>query len=197
MKKIAQLLSFIFSPITFLFITPYVVVHSQIPSRLYAIKWALFSGIFIATGVFFIIFGRVFGMFSDFDISRREERIRIYIVAWILVVLYWLCALFFKGIFFPISIIAFGLLVGIFLFTVINRFIKASIHTGLACAFIITASILWKGDNYLKVIWILPLIAWSRIYLKKHTIKEVIAGGILGSVLTFITFLLAKFLYNI
>ena len=197
MKKIAQLISFVFSPISFLFITPYVVVHSQISSRLYAIKWSLFSLLFIGTGVLFILVGRVFGVFSDFDISHREERIKIYIASWILVVLYWLCALFFKGIFFPISIIAFGLVIGIFFFTIVNRFVKASIHTGFACAFIITASILWGGNNFLKVIWILPLVIWSRLFLKKHSIKEVITGGLLGSALTFVTFLLTKFLYNL
>jgi len=196
-KKIAQLISFVFSPISFLFITPYVVVHSQISSRLYAIKWSLFSLLFIGTGVLFILVGRVFGVFSDFDISHREERIKIYIASWILVVLYWLCALFFKGIFFPISIIAFGLVIGIFFFTIVNRFVKASIHTGFACAFIITASILWGGNNFLKVIWILPLVIWSRLFLKKHSIKEVITGGLLGSALTFVTFLLTKFLYNL
>ena len=197
MKKIAQLISFVFSPISFLFITPYVVVHSQISSRLYAIKWSLFSLLFIGTGVLFILVGRVFGVFSDFDISHREERIKIYIASWILVVLYWLCALFFKGIFFPISIIAFGLVIVIFFFTIVNRFVKASIHTGFACAFIITASILWGGNNFLKVIWILPLVIWSRLFLKKHSIKEVITGGLLGSALTFVTFLLTKFLYNL
>ena len=259
MKKIAQLISFVFSPISFLFITPYVVVHSQISSRLYAIKWSLFSLLFIGTGVLFILVGRVFGVFSDFDISHREERIKIYIASWILVVLYWLCALFFKGIFFPISIIAFGLVIGIFLFFIgrfrgtfsdedvsvrkerfkfyvllyslgfiyfilslflkgiffplsiisfgiilgilifnlVNYRLKASIHTGFACAFIITASILWGGNNFLKVIWILPLVIWSRLFLKKHSIKEVITGGLLGSALTFVTFLLTKFLYNL
>lgn len=196
MRKIAQIVSLIFSPINFLLITPYIVVHSQIPSRLYAIKWTLYSAIFIATGVIFILFGKLVGIFSDFDISQREQRIRIYVVAWFLVVAYWLSSLFFKGIFFPISIIAFGLVVGIFFFTIINRFVKASIHMGFACAFVVTASILWKGDTFLKVCWIIPLVMWSRLVLKKHTWREVITGSVLGTILTLFTLYIGKLLYS-
>lgn len=175
---------------------PYIVVNSQYAGRLYAIKWVLFSSIFIVTGVLFILLGTFIGLFSDFDVSQREQRIRIYVVAWILVFFYWIVSLFFKGVFFPISIIAFGLLVGIFFFTLINRFIKASIHMALACAFVITISIFWKGDTFFKIFWIIPLLMWSRLTLKKHNVQEVIVGSLTGTILTLLTFLLGKLLYQ-
>jgi len=43
---------------------------------------------------------------------------------------------------------------------------------------------------------LIPLVAWSRVFLKKHTMREAIAGGLLGSVVTIATFIIGVYLYK-
>lgn len=197
MKRFAAFLSFLFNPVIFLLIMPYIFVYRQTENSLYAIKWGLFSSLFIIIGVFFIFLGKWRGMYSDFDLSQREEREKFYAIALLLSICYFGAALFFKGIVFPLSIVGLGIVLGVVAFSVVNLFVKASLHVGIACAFVITISILLKSsDVFIFSIWIIPLVIWARLVLKRHTLKEVVAGGFLGSIITLVTFFLGRFIYH-
>ncbi len=191
--RLAKFISLVFHPVVLLLMLPYLVVYRQTASEMYALKWVVFTASFLVLGVIILLVGRITGIFSDGDISHQKERPRFYAIALILAFVYFVVSLFFKGIFFPISIIAFGIIIGLFLFDAVNIRIKASVHIGVYCAFVITIAILYHS---LISVLVLPFLAWSRIKLHRHTILEIITGGVLGSLVTIATFLLAKYFYT-
>ncbi|MDO8658482.1 MAG: hypothetical protein Q7K55_07100, partial [Candidatus Levybacteria bacterium] len=92
--------------------------------------------------------------------------------------------------------ISFGIILGILVFNLVNYYTKASIHTGVACAFVISIGFLYGFSFFLGFLWIIPLIAWSRIITKNHTVKETILGGFLGGIITLLTFFIGKEIYS-
>lgn len=191
---LAKILSFFFNPVVFILLMPYFIVYKQTFSGWYALKWEIFSSFFIILGLIAVVAGRWKRIFSDFDLSKKEERSKFYLISWFLAFSYLFAAIFFKGIFFPLSIMAFGTALGIVIFTIVNYYIKASIHVAVACAFVITISLLQKGNWFWFTFWIVPLVAWARLELKKHTWPEIIIGGVLGTAVTLLTFLVGKYL---
>lgn len=193
MKKVlAEIISYIFHPVVFAFLLPFIIIYEFRENPLYALKWTVFSSFFIGVVVFLILFQIRKGRYSDVDISKREERYSFYEILYFLVFLYFVAAVFLKGIFFPLSIIAFGVMMGIVIFNFANYFLKASVHTAVACAYVTTLAIIYGGKALLFTFWIVPLVVWARLYLKKHSIWEAIAGGAIGTSITLITFLIGK-----
>lgn len=194
MSKIffAKLLSYFFNPIIFFLLMLYLVVYKQTSSSMYALKWGIFSAAFVVFGLLLVIIGKRRGTFSDFDLSNREERSKFYLLLWPLLICYLVVAVFFKGIFFSLSIITVGIVVGLMIYEIVNARIKASVHVGVVTAFVITLGVLYGSIPFLLTFWILPLVAWSRLILKRHTIQEVLAGTILGSIITVVTILIAR-----
>lgn len=185
----AQLISYAFHPVVFFLLMPFLVIYRQTGSGISALKWQIFSSAFIFLGVIIIFIEIMRGDFSDFDISKKQERLKFYTLVFMLGVLYILSAFYFKGMYFPLSIIAMGLAVGIIIFAFVNRFIKASVHICVATAFVITISILFGKMVLFVAIWIVPLLAWARLTLKQHTVPQMVVGGFLGILITFFTFL--------
>lgn len=192
----AKFVSLLFNPIVFFLIMPFLVVYRQTQSGTYALKWQIFSSIFLFLGLVLFIIGRIKGSFSDEDVSKREERYKFYILLYILGFAYFLIAIFLKGVFFPLSIITFGIILGILVFNFVNRFIKASIHVAVSVAFVITIGFLYGWIYLLLTLWIVPLIFWARIVSKRHTVQEAIIGSILGLIITLATVLIGKLFYN-
>ncbi len=191
-KILARFFSYIFHPVLFFLIMPFFIVYKETASGLYAIKWMIFSSVFILFGVMIILFETIEGDFSDFDISKKGERFKFYIILAVLGLVYFSLSLFFKGIFFPLSLISLSILLGIIVFAFVNRFVKASIHTAVIFAFVISMSLMYGVTAFLLSFWMIPLVAWARIYEKKHTAWEVLLGGFLGSIITLITFSVGK-----
>lgn len=72
---------------------------------------------------------------------------------------------------------------------VVNRRIKASMHLAFhAFLGFLILYFNWMGG----VLFLLfaPLLAWSRIYLKRHVWKEVLVGMVLGTILGLVFWLL-------
>lgn len=189
---IAELMSFLLHPVLFLLLMPFLVMYRHTSDGLYALKWLIFSSIFIFLGITLFFIGRVRGTFSDIDLSRKKEREVFYMIAWFLAILYLLVAVFFKGIFFPLSLAALGIVAGLTIFEVVTYKVKASIHVGAVCAWVVTLGLLYGLKAFLIASVLVFLVAWSRLVLKRHTLEEVIIGGFLGSAVTFLTFLIGR-----
>jgi membrane-associated phospholipid phosphatase len=113
------------------------------------------------------------GVWSDFDVSRREQRSGLY---WVAIPL--LLAVAFLGPHpFRRSMLALAavLLVGLAL----SRFLKTSLHL-LFAAF--CAVVLWRVYplSALPMMAVLAALAWSRWVLKHHTPVEIVVGTLLG-----------------
>jgi membrane-associated phospholipid phosphatase len=157
-----------------------------------ALRWSMFSGIFVIFGLLLVVIGKKRGTFSDFDLSNRTERAKFYVLLWPLLICYVIAAFLFRGIFFSLTIVSIGSIIGLVCFELVNEKVKASLHIGAATAFVITMSFLYGWGFFVGTVCIIPLLAWSRIVLKRHTLTEVFTGGLLGIMITVITLTLSK-----
>ena len=149
----------------------------------------LCAGIYVSLAVLgpllvlFWLMGR--GEVSDLDVTRREERQKPFLaavsgaaLAW--GVLYVLAA--------PPLLVHFAaahtLVIGIVLW--ITLYWKISVHAAGAAA---VATLVLTVFDESKALTCMPvlLVAWSRLYLGRHTLPQVLAGGMLGAaVFTFL-----------
>ncbi|MCX6782544.1 MAG: hypothetical protein NTZ20_00905 [Candidatus Levybacteria bacterium] len=194
-KLVAKIISLIFNPVIFFIFMPYIIIYKYTSDILYAIKWTIFSIIFIIVTVIILFIGKKRNIFSDYDLSNRHERAIFYIIISVLALIYLIISLFLKGIFFPMSIMSISIFIGIILFMFVNQFIKASIHMAIAFAFAISINILFNHPPLYAFFTVIPFVAWSRLELKRHTKKEMYIGSVMGSIITIVTFLGARYIY--
>ncbi len=130
------------------------------------------------------------GEVTDFDLRRREQRLRPFLATlastlatWL--VLYWGDAPQLLVILAAAGWLQIALMLGITLHW------KISAHCAAAAGLIVFA---WSllGSAAAPAALSLPLIAWSRIRLQRHDLPQTIAGALLGSsVLGFVLYLAA------
>lgn len=120
------------------------------------------------------------GHYTNFDLSDRQQRHDVYPRLIFLIAL--ITAILF-GTHAPISfcigsLIFLGMMIGSYL---VNFKLKASMHTSIS--FFLALSLL-KLNIPAGILMLLfaALISYSRLVLKRHTLSEVIAGGLLGIV---------------
>lgn len=190
MDFIAKLISYLSNPLIIALPAPYIIVYKISQDTVYAWKWEIFSiGFFIAVGLF-VAYGVWRGFFSDIDISKREERKPLFIFVSITTILYLCSIVLLKG---PeillLSVV--GCILGIVVIALINTHIKASIHVATISAFISSLAILY-GGSYLLGTLLIPIIAWSRVKTKRHTIAEATTGGIFGVAMIMVIYFFSR-----
>lgn len=143
---------------------------------------AIFAGILPILLVLFLLKKRSNGKKIDMDIPERTDRhypLILVILSYIVgtIVLYALNAPAIT------TVLMFCYFSNTLILFLINLYWKISIHA-MGVAGPITALIYVFGPFGAIFGLILPLVMWSRIYLKKHTIFQVIMGALLGLVST-------------
>ena len=191
MNLFARIISFISNPVLLSIPFSYALVFKSREDFLYALAWTFVSILFASlVGVFVVLAVRK-GVFSDFDISKRQERTPIFIFTGLLSVLYFLIVFLLNG---PrVLLIALGaLLLGVIIADIINRKIKASIHLAVFSSFSVIMGILY-GGIFWALLLIAPLVAWSRVKLKKHEPLETIVGGLVGIIIVLMLYVVVKY----
>ena len=192
-KNLARFISFSSSPFILLLPTPFILVYKETENIFYSFKWALFSYIFLFSVVFFVLLGMLIGFFSDYDVSKKEERPKLFAFGGIISFLYLGSLILLNG---PkiLYFLIFGIILGVLVISVVNNWIKVSIHTATVSAFTLSLVILF-GYNFLPILILIPVMAWARVKIKKHTILEAISGGFLGIILTIIVYTIGRFIF--
>ena len=193
-KFLAQFVSLALGPLTILTLMPIIIVFRQTGNLGYSLEWEIFSLVFIVVGLVLFLIGRVEGVYSDFDISKRQERERFYLVTLILTFIYFIVTALMKGFFFRLTAITLSSFLIVLAFMVANSFLKASIHLGIVCAFVFSMGLFYGPNVFIPLFFLIPLMAWSRLELKQHTPKELLVGGLLGTVITIASFIIWEFL---
>lgn len=146
--------------------------------------WALFSiGFTILLPTLCIVWMMRNGKVTDFDIYVREQRFWPYLIGIACALVTWL-VMFMAGapnLFLVITGAVAGQSIMLFL---VNLRWKISVHaTGTACFAVLSWQLfgLWGATLFLAI----PLVAWSRVLLGRHTTGQVIAGASLGAALLF------------
>lgn len=145
------------------------------------ITWFLLAGLAagIPLSIFYIDYRS--GRITSFWSPNGKERIRAFLV-WAISGLALSGVAYFLGA--PRLITAFALVFAALGF--LNLFLagntKISIHMEGVTALALTG-LLAVGTNLFFLIFLIPLVAWARVYLKAHTMSEVVYGAF-ASVLT-------------
>ena len=149
---------------------------------MYALEWTVFSWLFLFIIAVFVMYAVLRGIFTDFDVSRREQRPLLFFFTSVIALLYLLGLFALHG---PkvLFVAILGVLLGIFCISLINTRLKASIHLATISAIISAISLLY-GGLFLMLFILIPIVAWARVTVKRHTIQEAIIGGLTGSILT-------------
>jgi len=67
---------------------------------------------------------------------------------------------------------------------VVNFYGKISIHMAMTTVLCLTILALF-GFSFWPILFLLPIVAWSRLYLLKHTKKQLFAGFLVASIIAY------------
>lgn len=193
MKYLARFISFISNPIFIILPIPYYLVYRFTGNYFSAIRWELYSVLFIGIVGGFVFYNVKRGRFSDLDVSKREQRPLLFLACLVTCLWYIVGLLLLKApivLFFLVASVMFSVIVISF----INTRIKASIHVATISAIIMAISIL-QGGVHIYILSLIPLIAWSRVTVKRHTLSETIVGAITGCLLTILVYGIIKYIF--
>lgn len=143
---------------------------------------ALYFAIAVVPPVLYVLYLVQSGQVQDFHLPERKERTKPFIasiaaslVAW--GILQWLGSpALFNG-------VIFALIVQVALLLVITLFWQISIHTATVAGFVTFAMLAtWPLLGLATIAWLplVPLVGWSRLHLKRHTISQILIGGMVG-----------------
>jgi len=148
-------------------------------------KSALLPSILIVFGIIVPLIIKMYrgekkGFYTNFDVSDQEQRKSWYFFA-IGLLSFTVIILFATN---QPRVICFGFLLSallLFCSQVVNYYIKCSLHVAIN-AFL--SFLIFPINVYFAALFFLfvVVIAWSRVCLRRHTIKEVTTGAILGTV---------------
>lgn len=188
---LARFISFLSSPIFIITPIPFSLVYWATDNSLYALKWTIFSmGFLLLIGIF-MLYSVKHKIFSDLDVSKREQRPLLFFFLTITSCIYLLCVYILNG---P-SVLYFGMLgvlTAILTIAIVNTRIKASIHVATVTAVVLTLGLMYNIPAY--AIIIIPIVAWARIKTKRHTMQETIMGATIGSLLILCMYIVVKFI---
>ncbi|HUD44617.1 MAG TPA: hypothetical protein VMR41_03695 [Patescibacteria group bacterium] len=191
---IARILSTVLHPFLLFLPVPYFLVLHITNNVESAIKWTFFSWIFIFSVVVFVFYEVQRGRFSNYDISKQGQRSRFFLFVGLMTIIYISCLFLLHG---PLEmvIVTFGSLLGLLLLDIINKYVKASIHVASVSAILLSFVIL-NGFSFIWLLLFIPLVAWSRVKLKSHTVLETITGGLFGILLTILVYVIIEYVFK-
>lgn len=190
MIALAQVLSFLFNPVMLLVFVPLLLVYKTTGDVILAMAWTGYTMIFLLAMTFFLIYGVHKNIFTDLDVSKRTQRPLLFGVSLVLCILYLAGLLFLNG---PqiLLVVVLGIIISIVLVSLINTRIKLSIHVATVSALLFALAIVYQGF-YILSLFLIPVVAWARLKIKRHTLSETVVGGIFGIVLSGAIYLFIK-----
>jgi membrane-associated phospholipid phosphatase len=181
-ETFARLVSSILNPFVVAVTALVLLAFQATPTASEALLWIAVSiAVSVLPVVVVVLFLVRLKKLDGFFSNPREQRNSVYLLASALgvidCVLYWylhaprlLSVLFTAG------------LIAVIIFMVINYYWKISLHTAFVTGAVVVLVIIlgWKA---LFSVAFIPLVAWSRLVLKQHTIPQVIVGGLLSVII--------------
>lgn len=152
-------------------------------------NWLLFQIITTdITPVAYILFLVRRRWVSDFEVYQREQRWRPYLFTLLCIGLSLLVMRYGRAPRLFLVIAAAGMLQTALMF-LINLHYKISAHAAAAAGF---AVVIWQvsGSPSLLAFASIPLVIWSRVHLRRHTLGQTLSGSLLGLVTFLASFVL-------
>ncbi len=182
MKSFPKIINVVLHPVVVTIPGVFLIVYKNTGSVSMALWWTMISLIFSAIIAMFVLYGVKKGFFNNLDVSNRKQRIILYPVIIIVVVLFSCFVYFTNG---PKVLIEASALIitALILLDIVNTRIKVSGHVGVVSAFVTGLIYAFGGLSFFSLL-LIPLIAWARIVEKRHTLKETIVGAVCGILLS-------------
>jgi len=183
---IAQFISAIASPLVIAIPFCYVIILKTTGSSTLALTWSIVSLVFVSIVGAFVYYGVKKGFFTNLDVSDRRQRPKLFLFTGAVCFLYLLIVIFFNGpkiIFVGLATLFFGIILA----EIINTKVKASMHLAIFVGFATAMGILYGGPSWILFLFT-PIVAWSRLVLKRHTPREVVVGTIFGIAVVLIAY---------
>ena len=151
------------------------------------LAWAGLT-LLIVTGIplAYLTLGKRLGWVSDFEMTQRAERPRFILVSLSSDVLALLVLRFLDGPHLLTMIVLTYFCLAIVMFA-ISSFWKISMHMAGVGGFS-TALVFVFGAPALWALLSLPLVAWARLHRRKHDIPQLVAGALVGALVTALVF---------
>src|SRR3989344_8626010 len=118
-KSIAKLISIIFGPVVLIVLLSFLVAYKETGDSIYALKWQIFSSLFVLASGILVYLGEWIGIFSDPE-KKRKEREKFYKLVIMLLSVYIVFVVFDRGFLSVPIIVGLGALSGVFLFSFFN-----------------------------------------------------------------------------
>ena len=191
-KKIAEIISYVLNPLVILIPVPFFLVFEKTNNLMLSFQWSGISIFFIFVFFVLIIIGIKFGVFSDLDISKREQRPVLFSIGMALTISYLIFLFLFHA---PAILIvgAITIIIGFIVLGIVNMFTKASGHLAVLSAFL-TFLVLVEGWQFILGFLLLPVLAWARIKTKNHTLLQTILGTLVGSLTILAIYVIVKYI---
>ncbi len=166
------------------FVAPYH-THNLLAAFVYAALTLFFISL---RPLVFILLGVRSGKLSDSDVSRRTERTGPFLFGIASATLGLFVLMYLHG---PKSLetMLIGTAVGGLVLMVTTWWWKISIH-GASLAGALTMLTALYGPAMLPALFLLVLVCWSRVVLRRHTVAQVVAGSLVSIALTMAVILL-------
>ncbi len=143
--------------------------------------WVLFCLIFVVGVPVVYVFWQVhIGKISDFHIPIRSQRLRptLMTIACMLAALAFLWSNQAPGLL--VSLLFWGVLISLVML-LITLYWKISGHAAAISALSVLL-IHFLGPIMIATLLLIPLVSWARVYIRRHTAAQTVAGALLGIV---------------
>ncbi len=180
--RIASFISFVLNPLFILVFLPFFLVYKSTADIYLGLWWTGYTFLFLMLLAAFTVYAVRRGIFTDLDVSRRDQRPMAFSFALVLAVIYIAGLYLFRS---PIilKVIAIGVTIGIIVMSLVNMKIKASIHIATFSGLLMGLA-LGYGGYFFVLFLLIPILGQARIALGRHTPKEIITGGFLGTLIS-------------
>lgn len=184
--SLARAISFVTNPFFIAIPLPFLLVYHESGNFADSFRWTIFSLTFLVMIGVFVVYEVRRHVFSDIDVSRKEQRPLFFVYVAFVCILYLMSLYLLRG---PqiLAIAVGGVLGSAVVLGLVTHYIKASLHVATISAFFTVFALLYGGSSFFWLLMI-PVVAWSRIMIKRHTVAEAIVGCILGIMLTLIVY---------
>lgn len=190
--RLAFFISAIFTPP--LVVTLAILAIAVYYSDRYELFWLwAFAGILLLIGpaTIYVYFAYKKGAVSDINMSEREERLRPLIISLIgAIIVMWV--LMDRDAPKPLILLGMTLVSELVIIIFVTVFWKISLHALTYSSAVTLLVYLFNPLAAILYVFLLP-IGWARIYRKRHTLLQVVAGSLVGIIVVLAIFLLFNY----
>jgi hypothetical protein len=182
-KRTAKFISFIFGPLVWPITLVIVLFKTNLSNQQLSILLPTLLIFQVVIPYCYIFFAYKKKIIRDLDISKRQERYKALIITLSSFLISLIFAYFFGN---PLILkLCFLTLIILLINALITLFWKISLHMtiNIVAALLINFIFNWQ----LPILYLsLPLIFWSRLYLKKHSVNQLLGALVLNGVIVLI-----------